>query len=239
MSKRHHSSSKGGLLHFVFMPIIFSALIVLTCYVVVRPQLGGYIDLASMFFSDDKKDFSESSRNIFVPLPEESSQETSDPVVKPPEQPKVVSIKDIEYPEYGDEYGELIIEDCQIDNRVFYGDSRAQLAYGCGTYIGSFLPGFGGTTLIAGHNNTYFNSLKYAEVGQKVKFRTSYGNYVYEITDIQVKDHADKTAVDLETTTENLVMYTCYPFDTLGLTSLRCFIYCKYVSGPVVDLHAN
>ena len=45
------------------------------------------------------------------------------------------------------------------------------------------MPGYGGTILVAGHNNTYFNGLKNAQVGQRVEIRTSYGNYVYEITD--------------------------------------------------------
>ena len=34
---------------------------------------------------------------------------------------------------------------------------------------------------------------------------------------------------------ESLIMYTCYPFDELGLTSDRFFVYAKFVSGPVID----
>jgi sortase A len=30
-------------------------------------------------------------------------------------------------------------------------------------------------------------------------------------------------------------MYTCYPFDELGLTDQRFFVYAKYVSGPQID----
>ncbi|MBQ5559258.1 MAG: sortase, partial [Lachnospiraceae bacterium] len=65
--------------------------------------------------------------------------------------------------------------------------------------------------------------------------RTNYGNYQYEITGTKITDNEDRSAYDLAKNEENLIMYTCYPFDTLGLTNLRAFIYAKYVSGPVID----
>ena len=81
-------------------------------------------------------------------------------------------------------FGELIIEDCQINAKLFFGDGSTALNNGVGIYNGSSIPGYGKTILVAGHNNTYFNGLKYAEKNQKIKIRTSYGNYIYEITDI-------------------------------------------------------
>lgn len=71
--------------------------------------------------------------------------------------------------------------------QIFFGDNDVALRNGVGIYAGSFVPGYGGTILVAGHNNTYFNGLKNAEVGQKVEIKTSYGNYIYEITDTAVK----------------------------------------------------
>nr|WP_298644384.1 hypothetical protein [uncultured Ruminococcus sp.] len=38
---------------------------------------------------------------------------------------------------------------------------------------------------------------------------------------------------------ENLIMYTCYPFDELGLTSKRFFVYAKLVSGTQIDKEGN
>lgn len=231
-SSRKHSSD-SVMLHFIFMPLIFSVLILGICYLVVAPQLESYASIAKMFILEEKPQNANESRNLFVPVPEVSYEsEEKKPVDTTP---KEVSIKDIDFPHVGDQFGELIIEDCQIDVKLFFGDSRPILEDGCGLYTGSFLPGFGGTILIAGHNNTYFNHLKYAEPGQKVKIRTSYGNYVYEITDIQVKHHTDKSAYDLAAKTENLIMYTCHPFDTLGLTPYRAFVYAKFISGPTVN----
>lgn len=34
-------------------------------------------------------------------------------------------------------------------------------------------------------------------------------------------------------------MYTCYPFDELGLTTQRYFVYAKLVSGTPIDKEAN
>ncbi|HRN39316.1 MAG TPA: class D sortase, partial [Ruminococcus bromii] len=113
------------------------------------------------------------------------------------------------------------------------------LRNGVGIYAGSFVPGYGGTILVAGHNNTYFNGLKNAAVGQKVEIKTSYGNYIYEITDTAVKKATDRTAYDLSADYENLIMYTCYPFDALGLTTQRYFVYAKLVSGTPIDKEAN
>lgn len=227
---KHHSSHRSvNGKNFIILPIIFSFLILGICAAVLYPSVYGLVAVGSLMFSDNEKNFSTGYDNIFVPVPEESES-----VDKPQEQ-KTVPISSIQYPYYGDQFGELIIEDCQINAKMFFGDGNNELNNGVGVYSGSFIPGYGRTILIAGHNNTYFNGLKYAKKGQKVKLRTSYGNYVYEITDVKVKDHNDTSAYDLGAAHENLIMYTCYPFDELGLTPDRCFVYAKLVSGPIID----
>ena len=148
---------------------------------------------------------------------------------------KKLPISEIQYPKTGEQFGELIIEDCSIDNNLFFGDGNVALRNGVGIYNGSFIPGYGKTILVAGHNNTYFNGLKNAKAGQTVTIKTSYGNYTYEITDTAVKKATDTSAYDLNANEENLIMYTCYPFDELGLTDQRFFVYAKYVSGPQID----
>ncbi|MDF2568387.1 MAG: hypothetical protein K0R90_1843, partial [Oscillospiraceae bacterium] len=43
-------------------------------------------------------------------------------------------------------------------------------------------------------------------------------------------------AYDLSQKKEQLILYTCYPFNTLGLTSKRFFVYADKISGPqIVD----
>ena len=232
--RKHHSSHRSiNGKNFIILPIIFCVLILGICTLIVYPPISGFVSMSTLFFSDGEKNFSTEFRNVFVPVPEEEEEEAENG--SDPEKQKTVPMSTIHFPYYGEQFGELIIEDCQINDRLFFGDGDIQLNNGVGIYTGSFIPGYGRTILVAGHNNTFFNGLKYAKKGQKVKIRTSYGNYTYEITDVQVKDHKDKSAYDLAARYENLIMYTCYPFDELGLTPDRCFVYAKYISGPVLD----
>ena len=96
----------------------------------------------------------------------------------------------------------------------------------------------GKTILLAGHNNTFFNDLQHAEAGATVTITTHYGVYTYEITGTEILDYQDETAYDFTRTDENLILYTCYPFDALGFTPNRFFVYAKYVSGPVLDANS-
>lgn len=232
MPDRHHGEHRSSFdgKNFIILPIIFSAIILISCYIYISMAASTLIGMSSLFFSDRKVDFSEGYNNIFVPVAENSfTGETEDP------KQETVPISSITYPKVGEQFGELIIEDCQINDKLFFGDGNVELRNGVGIYNGSFIPGYGRTILVAGHNNTYFNGLKYAEKGQKVKIRTSYGNYTYEITDVQIKLASDTSAYDLAADYENLIMYTCYPFDELGLTPYRCFVYGKLVAGPIID----
>ncbi|MGN1112747.1 MAG: class D sortase [Acutalibacteraceae bacterium] len=190
--------------------------------------MNSLISMGSLFFSDTEKNFSEKYNNIFVPV--EDKPENG----KTQETKRTVKLSDIEFPGYGDQFGELIIADCQINAKLFFGDNDIALNNGVGIYNGSSIPGYGKTILVAGHNNTYLNGLKYAQKGQEILVRTSYGNFKYEITDVQIKDYKDKSAYDLAADGESLILYTCYPFDELGLTPQRCFVYAKPLPTNIV-----
>lgn len=226
MKHRHNNSKRQSFngKNFIILPIIFCAVIYLVCFFVLSPSASGIMSMGSLFFSEGEKSFSENFNNIFVPVeaPTDSTKK------------QTVSISEIDFPSYGDQFGELIIEDCQINAKLFFGDNNTALNNGVGIYNGSYIPGYGKTILVAGHNNTFFNGLKYAKTGQEILIRTSYGNFTYEITDIQIKDYNDKSAYNLSADSENLILYTCYPFDELGLTPQRCFVYAKPLSSNIV-----
>lgn len=140
----------------------------------------------------------------------------------------------ITFPQYGDLFGRLTIESAGIDAPVYYGDSERLLKKGVCQYNGSLYVGSGTTTLLSAHNNTYFHTLGEAQIGDKVLFSTNYGDYVYEVERTEVRSANDASYYDLSADYENLVLYTCYPFNALGLTSRRYFVYCKYISGPKI-----
>ena len=145
-----------------------------------------------------------------------------------------IKASEVTFPAVGDKYGILTIEGTDVNAELYFGDGRRELRLGLGQYNGSSFPGTGGTVLISGHNNSAFKDLKSAKVGDKVNLRTNYGMYVYEITATAIKKNTDKTAFDLFKNEENLVLYTCYPFDKLGITADRYFVYGKIVSGPKI-----
>ena len=50
-----------------------------------------------------------------------------------------------------------------------------------------------------------------------------------------MKEALDTTAYDLSADYDNLVLYTCYPFDEIGLTSQRFFVYADLVEGITIE----
>ena len=83
--------------------------------------------------------------------------------------------------------------------------------------------------------NTFFNDLQSVEVGDVVTIETHYGTYTYTVERCEVRDYQDTTTYDFTRTDENLILYTCYPFDALGFTPNRYFVYASYTSGPELD----
>ena len=228
---RHKHNKKVGRKSFVILPIIFCLGIFLVLFAALAPTAGPFVSAAGMVFSDYENDYSTEYKNIFVPVKENETVET----VTNAEGEAEVKSEVVEYPNYGNQFGDISIPDCGIECPLFMGDGDVALNNGVGIYYGSFVPGYGGTTLIAGHNNTYFNGLKNAAPGQEITIRTSYGNYKYTIRDTAVKEALDTTAYDLSADYENLVLYTCYPFDEIGLTSKRFFVYADLTEGVSIE----
>ena len=162
-------------------------------------------------------------------------------VDEPDAQPDRLPLSSVTYPSEGDRYATITITGTNVDAPVYYGDTNKILNAGVGTYkddsrVG--IPGEGKTILLAGHNNTFFNDLQHTEAGATVTITTHYGVYTYEVTGTEILDYQDETAYDFTRTDENLILYTCYPFDALGFTPNRFFVYAKYLSGPVLDANS-
>ena len=143
----------------------------------------------------------------------------------------------ITFPNYGTEYARLSIPSAEINAPIFFGDGQKQLSKGIGHYNGSDFPGMGSTILLSGHNNTYLHTIDRAQIGDSITITTSYGVYVYKINEIKIVDSGNVSATNISAGEENLVIYTCYPLATLGLTAKRYFVYAEYVSGPVIIIN--
>lgn len=225
--KIHFSSNQKhnfkNLLAYICMPVGFCVLGYLLIYIVFTPIITPVLSVSEMFISDADFKNGENLTSIFDKN-SASSENTGD----------TVDMSQVQIPSYGTHYANLSIDSVSIDAPLYFGDSSAALSQGVAQYNGSFLPGFGRPILISGHNNSYFNSIQYISVGDEITITTNYGVYKYKVTETKIAAYNDKTAYDLAAQEENLILYTCYPFDTLGLTPQRFFVYADKVSGPDV-----
>lgn len=210
-----------GWKHLLVLPALFACSAAAVLYLTVGRAAAPFVGALSMLVQPS-------------PVSQYSGQDLMQAVEQAEDD--VISIEDFTPPREGDVYGRITIENTPVyETPVLYGDAARQLNQGVGTYTGGQLPGMGSTVLLAGHTNTAFAGIEDAEIGDLITLETYYGVYTYRITDQRVHRYDDETAYDLSAPSENLTLYTCYPFGTLGLTELRYFVYADYVSGPVID----
>lgn len=148
-----------------------------------------------------------------------------------------VKSSEINYPAPGQKYGQIIVADLALDVPLFFGDSPEILRHGAGHYTGSIFPGEMGTTLIGDHNGNQFGKLVGADFGMIVEVKTTYGTYQFKVDTKEIKDKDDSMVTGLLNQNEQrlLVLYTCYPVDSIGMTKDRLFVVCSYYSGPIVN----
>lgn len=214
-------SGRGHIREFFLFPVLFFLLGYLILFLLSSPFWGAFSSVSNLLFFSAGQPAGKPAENIFTSAPETS--------------PETVRLSSIQFPSYGARFGKLTISSASIEADLYFGDGSAQLKNGVGVYNGSFIPGYGKTILIAGHNHTFFHTLGAAKTGDEIRIETNYGTYLYRISSTQVKKAADASAYDLAGSKENLVLYTCYPFDELGLTPNRYYVYAEYVSGPKID----
>lgn len=217
---RKHRLTK--LMAYVYMPLIFVILGYGIVYMAAKP----FIDIGKSITSIFLTGATGSANDL-----EGASFEHPD-VADVNAQPATINISDVHWPEYADAYGQLSCERIGLQTNVYWGDDSEMLRDGVGTYLGSGIPGNNRTMLLGGHNTTVFSILEAIQPGDIVTFTTTYGIYQYQITEMKVLDSKDGSAYDLSAKTEQLVLYTCYPFSTLGSTNQRYFVYGTKVLGP-------
>lgn len=210
-------------LRFVGTPVLFCAISFVVLYLAAAPTVKPYLGLAQYMFS---KEETKQPTNLYENLAQSIEHSTT------------VAFSELVYPSKGDQYGQITVEGTNVDAPLYYGDSTRELNRGVATYAdstGAGIPGESKTVLLAGHNNTFFNGLQDVQEGSLVHINTHYGEYVYRVTEMKIAEYTDETTYDFSRTDENLIMYTCYPFDALGFTPQRYFVYAEYVSGPMID----
>ena len=217
----HISFGRSHKAAFLLYPVLYLILGYLLLFLALSPMLSSVMSVTDLLFYNSNNPSDKLSSNIFTAAP------TTDA--------KTIKMSAVTFPEFGARFGQLSISTASVKADLYFGDDTKELKDGVGMYNGSFIPGYGKTILIAGHNHTYFHTLGKAAVGDSIHVDTSYGKYVYQIIKTQIKLATDKTAYDLSSEKENLILYTCYPFNCIGLTPQRYYVYANYVSGPKIE----
>ena len=207
---------------FLFAPLAFAILICGILLMLANVSVGDIIGYGSVLLMN----------------PATQTHDVSD-FLAPPEEGKgtadIVDIKNVDFPVYGQIYGELSIPNADILCPLVYGDSEACLKRGAGQYLGSMIVGYPGTTMVCAHVNRQFKNLHNVKVGDTVQVRTAYGVYTYEVKYVGVHADYDDSVYDLLREDENIVLYTCYyQYTALGSVKKRFYVCADYTSGPLI-----
>jgi sortase A len=230
------------LMAYIYMPLIFTLFGYSLAYIALTPVLEMLQAVGGMVIAQESPDFNIGLSSIYDPSAADtanSSYDSENTVGASEVQGEIVSINEIEFPEYNTRYAALSCERIGMDAPVYWGDSKAVLKAGVGNYIGGYMPGFGKPILLSGHNTTFFKPLQNIEVGDIITYDTNYGKFEYRVSEISilyVTDATAKTKQLLSLNEEKLIMYTCYPFETLVGTKMdRLFVFADKISGPTVE----
>ncbi len=137
---------------------------------------------------------------------------------------------DVIQPDYGQIYAHITCERIGLDKDIYYGDDEVLLKKSLGQYTGSHLFGEGNVILVAGHNGTHFKAIRHVEKDDEVVVTTEYGTFTYKVYDTTIRLAADfNDEEELNSDEEILIMYTCYPFNSLS-TDKRFFVYASLSS---------
>ena len=94
-----------------------------------------------------------------------------------------------------------------------------------------------GNTVITGHTNSVFKTLDEAQSGDEIRLELSYGTYVYEISNIEIKSNTDDSIL-APSEEQILTLYTYYPFDYIGNTPDRYVVTAKLIEGkPLSEIN--
>ena len=134
------------------------------------------------------------------------------------------------YPKWGTIFATIEISDVGINLPVYHGDTLDILKYGAGHFSGSLFPGEGGSIILDAHNDRgYFHNLPNVKIGTKVNLKTDYGTYIYQVYDTKIIGDKNMDDMPIQYEKEILMLYTCYPVNTIGHKNHRFVAYAELV----------
>lgn len=227
INSEKNRSKKGYRKYFIILPIVFLICGYILFFVCLTPIIDPLYSVYSIAFANaNNKTIADSGTN--------SIYNGATGIYS-----GVINYDELEFPKYGYIFGNIKVEGTEIDCDLIFGDDNALLRKGACVSVYSHIPGWGRGILVSTHNNTYFHTLPDVKVGAKVNVETNYGSYVYKVTQTKIIKNVDRNEYEKELNgdKEVLLLYTCYPANTLASTSDRFFAFCELVSGPKINMY--
>lgn len=207
---KYFKESIKGIVNNVAISLFFSSFFIVIINMFLGEKISNYISLINHI--------------IVTPTQIEEKKISFDSVKK----------RLINYPNYGQVWANLTIPTLSVNAIVYHGDSLDLLNRGIGHYTGSYFPGEGGTILLAAHNSKeHFKGLPQLKKNDQIIIETQYGIYTYEVTDQKIMKATELEKLNIQSKEEELILYTCYPVDTIGYKSKRYVVYAKLVGEKI------
>lgn len=125
--------------------------------------------------------------------------------------------------------GRLTIQRLELVTTVREGTGAATLALAPGHIRGTSLPGQNGNVGIAGHRDTFFQSLAGIRLEDIIEFETMEARYVYQVTSTKIVKPEDVSVLRAGLYPE-LTLVTCYPFGFVGSAPDRFIVKARLIS---------
>lgn len=152
----------------------------------------------------------------------------SKPVVQLTEKKFIINDIQMYRPKVGSTIGKILIPSINLDYPLINGDDEDELSKGVGHDIGTALPGEKDNVVLTGHRDTVFRNLGKVKVGDIITLETYYGDFKYKVTGTRIVKENDQTVI-IKTGKEMLTIYTCYPFEYIGIPKERYVVTCDFV----------
>jgi sortase A len=105
---------------------------------------------------------------------------------------------------------ELTVPRLGISDIVLAGDSGESLAFGPGHSFASAVPSDDGPVMISGHRDTHFSYLQQLKTGDRLILKTRNAIHYYTVNKTEI---VDSQYLKLDSSTNGLILVTCYPFN--------------------------
>jgi LPXTG-site transpeptidase (sortase) family protein len=126
----------------------------------------------------------------------------------------------------GEIMGIVSIPKFNVKNAIVQGVELKDLSSGIGHYRNTGMPGERRQIFLAGHNNRDFSVLSKLKIGEIIEIETTSGIFRYSMSGSKYVDQTDTSVIDpSQREIDELVLMTCFPFDSPGNAPQRFLIY--------------